>query len=104
MIADSDINCDSTNSGHPYLATARPLPRDNFRHRGTSTFDIRLVKTSKLSVEFFNLLNADSVVFVGGANLYGAGILATSGEPAPIDARFAPLRHAGGNLLGVCRG
>ncbi len=105
-VAGSDLNGDGNNNDRPYLAVGKPLPRNNFRNRGTSTFDLRLMKTFKLmaeraklqfSVEFFNLFNVDNVVFAGGANIYGAGILAATGQPAAIDARFMRLRLADGN-------
>jgi hypothetical protein len=79
--------------------------RNSFRNRGTSNVDLRVMKSfalgsdrSKLqfSVEFFNLFDADNVVFAGGAGNYGAGILAATGQMAPIDARFMRLRLADG--------
>jgi hypothetical protein len=51
----------------------------------------------QFSVEFFNLFDADNVVFAGGAGNYGPGILAATGQLAPIDARFMRLRLADGS-------
>ena len=103
--AGSDLNGDGNNNDRPYLAAGKPMLRNSFRNRGISNVDLRLMKSfavggdrSKLqfSVEFFNLMNADNVVFAGGAGIYGPGIQATNGQLAPIDARFMRLRLADG--------
>ncbi len=105
-IAGSDLNGDGNNNDRPYLAAGQPMPRNNFRNRGTSNFDMRFMKSFGLmsdrsriqfSVELFNLLDADNVVFAGGAGIYGPGVLAATGQLAPIDARFMRLRTANGN-------
>ena len=104
-IAGTDLNGDGNNNDRPYLAAGKPMLRNSFRNRGTSNVDLRVMKSfalgserSKLqfSVEFFNLFDADNVVFAGGAGNYGAGILAATGQMAPIDARFMRLRLADG--------
>ncbi len=106
-VAGIDLDGDGNNNDRPYLAAGKPLPRNNFRNRGTSTFDLRIMKSFQLMadraklqffVEFFNLFNVDNFVFAGGANIYGAGILAATGQPAAIDARLMRLRLADGNF------
>jgi len=105
-IAGTDLNRDGNAfTDRPYLTAGVPMERNAFRNRGIANMDMRLMKNFKLvkegmraqfSVEFFNLLNADNVIFAGGANIYGAGVLATTGQLAPIDARFQRLRLADG--------
>ncbi|MFN7646412.1 MAG: carboxypeptidase regulatory-like domain-containing protein [Acidobacteriota bacterium] len=104
-VAGSDLNGDGNNNDRPYLSAGKPMLRNSFRNRGTSNVDLRLMKSfavgaerSKLqfSVEFFNLFNADNVVFAGGAGIYGPGVQAANGQVAPIDARFMRLRLADG--------
>jgi hypothetical protein len=104
-VAGSDLNRDGNNNDRPYLSAGVPMLRNSFRNRGISNFDMRIMKNFKLvkegmraqfSVEFFNLFDADNVIFAGGTNIYGAGILATTGQAAPIDARFMRLRLANG--------
>jgi outer membrane receptor for ferrienterochelin and colicin len=105
-IAGSDLNRDGNNNDRPYLTAGVPMERNSFRNRGTSNMDMRFMKNFKLvkegmraqlSVEFFNLLNADNVIFAGGTNIYGAGVLAATGQMAPVDARFMRLRLPNGN-------
>ncbi len=104
-VAGSDLNRDGNNNDRPYLTAGVPMLRNSFRNRGISNFDMRLMKNfalfregmrAQFSVEFFNLFDADNVIFAGGTNIYGAGILATTGQMAPIDARFQRLRLADG--------
>jgi hypothetical protein len=105
-IAGSDLNGDGNGNDRPYLTAGQPMLRNNFRNRGVSNFDMRLMKNFnmgeakriQLSVEFFNLFDADNVIFdrFGQNNIYGAGILAATGQAAPIDARFMRLRLADG--------
>jgi hypothetical protein len=104
-VAGSDLNRDGNNNDRPYLTAGVPMERNSFRNRGTSNMDMRFMKNFKLvregmraqlSVEFFNLLNADNVIFAGGTNIYGAGVLAATGQMAPVDARFMRLRLPNG--------
>ena len=104
-IAGTDLNGDGNNNDRPYLAAGQPMLRNNFRNRGISNVDLRVMKSFALkserskiqfSVEFFNLFDVDNVVFAGGASNYGSGILAATGQLAPIDARFMRLRLADG--------
>lgn len=105
-IAGTDLNGDGNNNDRPYLAAGQPMRRNEFRNRSTSNADMRLMKSFALfsertrvqfSAEVFNLFDADNVVFAGAANIYGAGVLATTGQLAPIDARFMRLRLIDGN-------
>lgn len=104
-VAGSDLNRDGNNNDRPYLTAGVPLARNAYRNRAISNMDMRFMKNFKLvkegvraqlSVEFFNMLNADNVIFAGGANIYGAGVLAATGQMAPVDARFMRLRLANG--------
>jgi hypothetical protein len=105
-IAGTDLNGDGNNNDRPYLTAGQPMLRNSFRNRATNNFDMRVMKSFALlsdrskiqfSVEFFNLFDADNVVFAGGAGNYGPGILAATGQLAPIDARFMRLRLADGS-------
>jgi len=104
-VVGSDLNRDGNNNDRPYLTAGVPTVRNSFRNRGIANMDFRLMKNFKVvkegvraqfSVEFFNLFNAGNVIFAGGAGIYGPGILSTTGQPAPIDARFMRLRLADG--------
>ncbi len=105
-VVGSDLNRDGNNNDRPYLTAGVPTVRNSFRNRGIANMDFRLMKNFKVvkegvraqfSVEFFNLFNAGNVIFAGGAGIYGPGILSTTGQPAPIDARFMRLRLADGS-------
>ena len=100
----TDVNGDGVNSDRPFQAPGVIFKRNYFRNRGTTQLDMRAMKSFtihdrlkvQVSAEFFNLLNADNVVFGTNALIYGEGF-GTAGV-LPIDARFMRLRNpANGN-------
>jgi outer membrane receptor protein involved in Fe transport len=106
-VVGSDTNGDANNSDRPYLAVGVPMPRNYLRNRNVIlNNDLRLMKNFRLkgermrlqlSAEFFNMFNADNVIFAGQGNVFGAGINPTTGAAAPIDARFMLLRNPAGD-------
>ncbi len=100
----TDVNGDGINSDRPFQGPGRIFQRNFFRNRGTTQMDLRVMKSFtfrdrlklQASMEFFNLFNADNVVFGSNALIYGEGFGAAG--PIPIDARFMRLRNpANGN-------
>ena len=100
----TDANGDGVNSDRPYQGPGQIFARNYFRNRGTTQLDMRVMKSftfhdrikAQISMELFNLLNADNVVFGANALIYGEGYGATGA--VPIDARFMRLRNpANGN-------
>ncbi len=104
-IAGSDTDGNATNNDRPYSAVGVPFLRNAFRNRSVVNNNLRLLKNFsfreryrvQLSAEFFNLFNLDNVVYAGQANIYGLGIIPTTGAPAPVDSRFMLLRNAAGD-------
>lgn len=80
----TDLNQDFTNNDRPYLAPGVQMPRNSFRHPGSSTVDVRIDKTFKfgethqvvLSTEIFNLFNATNIRYGSDATLFC--------EPGPL--------------------
>jgi hypothetical protein len=105
-----DTNEEFSNNDRAFSAPGVSFERDSFRNRKVILNDLRVLKnfpltgseTRKLqfSVEFFNLLNLDNVVYSGVngglfGGTYGLGI-GTNGQGVPADARFLRLRNADG--------
>ncbi len=99
-IANIDLNQDGNNNDRPYKGPGEIYRRNEFRNRGFSTFDTRIMKNFnigerarvQLSAEFFNLFNTDNVVFAGQGNIFGPGFQA-NGTFAPQDPRFMRLHR-----------
>lgn len=78
--AGSDLNTDLSNTDRPFI-NGVPFERNQFRNRGFRTVDFRVLKNFpfgervrlQFSTEFFNLFNADNVVFAGNNLVYGTG-------------------------------
>jgi hypothetical protein len=102
--AGSDLNRDGNNNDRPFRSAGDPFPRNYFRNLGFSTTDMRIIKSFafrerfrfQFSVEAFNMLNRDNVVFGGTASIYGNGFSA-NGTTAPVAADFMRLRNADGS-------
>ncbi|MFN8688180.1 MAG: carboxypeptidase regulatory-like domain-containing protein [Acidobacteriota bacterium] len=105
-VAGTDLNRDGVNNDRPFRGPGDPFPRNYFRNRGFATSDLRILKSFlfkeryklQFSVEAFNLLNADNVVFGGTTGIYGGGLLA-NGTTAPVAADFMRLRNADGSYF-----
>jgi len=107
-LTGTDTNEDLASNDRPFTAPGVVMPRNSFRNRGVVTNDFRILKNFGLgeqrrlqfSVEFFNLLNLDNVVYSGVnggifGGIYGPG-LNPDGSPAPVDPRFRRLKLADG--------
>lgn len=103
----ADTNGDFNNNDRPFSAPGVPLERNSFRNRPVVNNDLRVlknfglgdVKKIQFSVEFFNLLNLDNVIYSGTngglfGGVYGVGLQA-NGQTAPVDPRFMRLRLNG---------
>jgi hypothetical protein len=95
-----DQNEDLSTSDRPYAAPGVPFQRNSFRNREVTFNDLRVIKNVRLggdvrrlqiSVELFNMLGIDNVVFGPNSAFYGPGITA-SGGASPIDPRFQRLK------------
>jgi len=101
-----DLNRDGNNNDRPYRGPGDPFLRNYFRNRGFGTTDMRLLKSFQFkerykvqfSVEAFNMLNLDNVVFAGTTVNYGAGFQA-NGTTAPALADFMRLRNPDGSYF-----
>jgi hypothetical protein len=100
----TDVNGDGNNNDRPYAGPGQPFARNGFRNRNFARTDMRLLKSFKmkrenmrlqLSAEFFNLFNAENVVFGGNNMVYGAGFQA-NGTTAATNPAFMRLRLADG--------
>ncbi|HEY1340220.1 MAG TPA: hypothetical protein VGF59_22065, partial [Bryobacteraceae bacterium] len=99
----ADTNGDGAATDRPLQAAGVPFGRNSFRNRAVYGDDLRLMKDFKfgetrkvqLSVEFFNLLNIDNVVFGGTTSIYGLGVGA-NGAAVPVDSRFLVLKTPDG--------
>lgn len=107
-LTGADTNEDLASNDRPFIAPGVVMPRNSFRNRSVVTNDFRVLKNFGLgevrrlqfSVEFFNLLNLDNVVYSGVnggifGGTYGPG-LNPDGSPAPVDPRFRRLKLADG--------
>lgn len=102
--AGSDLNRDGNNNDRPFRSAGDPFPRNYFRNQGIGTTDMRLLKSFvfkerfkvQFSVEAFNMLNLDNVVFAGTTSIYGNGFT-TNGSTAPVAADFMRLRNPDGS-------
>jgi len=102
--AGSDLNRDGNNNDRPFRSAGDPFPRNYFRNRGYGTTDMRILKSFtfnerfkvQFSVEAFNIVNRDNVVFGGTTSIYGNGFT-TNGTTAPVAADFMRLRNADGS-------
>lgn len=107
-LTGADTNEDLASNDRPLIAPGVVMPRNSFRNRSVVTNDFRVLKNFGLgevrrlqfSVEFFNLLNLDNVVYSGVnggifGGTYGPG-LNPDGSPAPVDPRFRRLKLADG--------
>ncbi|BDC52996.1 Oar protein [Bryobacterales bacterium F-183] len=101
----TDVNGDGNNNDRPFSAPGQPFARNGFRNRNFARTDVRLMKSFKLgpenmrvqlSAEFFNLFNAENVIFGGNNQVYGAGFQA-NGTMAPVNAQFRRLRLTDGS-------
>jgi hypothetical protein len=112
-LTGADTNEDLFNNDRPMRAPGSIFKRNSFRDRPIKTVDLRVLKsfnlwseTSKvqLSFEFFNVFNAQNIVFVGtpatvqSSQIYGLGIDPVTGQAAPLDPRFKRLRLADGTF------
>lgn len=112
-ITGADNNEELTVNDRPFSAPGVPLARNSFRNRKVIGNDLRVLKSFRLgasdarrlqfSVEFFNLLNLNNVVFAGATGglsggIYGNGIQAVAGQivTLPVDPRFMRLRMPDG--------
>ena len=105
----ADTNEEISTNDRPMSAPGVRLERNSFRNRAVVGNDVRVMKNFRLgndvrrlqfSVEFFNLLNLDNVVYSGVngglfGGTYGPGIN-TQGQPVAVDPRFLRLRLADG--------
>lgn len=100
----ADTNGDGASAtDRPLQAPGVPFARNSFRNRAVYGDDLRILKSFKLrenmkvqlSMEFFNFLNLDNVIFGGTTNIYGLGI-DSKGASVPIDSRFLLLKTADG--------
>jgi len=109
-VTGADTNEEFSNNDRPFSAPGRPLARNSFRNRKVINNDLRVLKNFpfggdskriQFSVEFFNLLNLNNVVFSGPngsiitGGVYGLGI-GTNGQPVAVDPRFLRLRNPDG--------
>ena len=108
-LTGTDSNEEFGNNDRPYTAPGVAMERNSFRNRAVYWNDLRVLKNFPLggdvrrlqfSVEFFNLLNIDNVVFSGAngglfGGTYGPG-LQPNGQVAPVDPRFLRLKLADG--------
>lgn len=100
----SDVNGDGNNNDRPYSAAGKPFLRNSYRNRGYARTDFRVMKGFKLSeskrlqfsAEFFNLFNADNVIFGGNNMVYGAGFQ-PNGQTAAVNTQFMRLLQADGS-------
>ena len=109
--AGSDLNNDGSNTDRALKSPGVLFERNSFRNRGIANVDMRILKSFKLwnetskvqfSCEFFNLFNADNVVY-GGSNLtYGPGV-DTNGNVVAPNANFRRLKLANGDYDPVNR-
>ena len=105
-----DTNDDLGNTDRGYTAPGVSLARNSFRNRKVINNDLRVQRNFRLggaevrrlqfSVEFFNLVNLDNVVYSGvnggvTGGTYGLGI-AANGQEVPVDMRFLRLRNTDG--------
>ncbi|MBL8219029.1 MAG: TonB-dependent receptor [Bryobacterales bacterium] len=95
-----DQNEDLSGVDRPYSSPGVPFRRNSFRNREVTFNDLRVVRNFHLgsetrrlqfSVELFNMLGIDNVVFGPNASFYGPGI-SEAGGFAPIDPRFQRLK------------
>jgi hypothetical protein len=107
----ADTNEEFSNNDRPMSAPGVRLERNSFRNRGVYNNDLRVLKNFRLrsdvrklqfSVEFFNLLDIDNVVFSGTngglfGGVYGPGIDARTGAQVAPDPRFLRLRLPDGS-------
>jgi hypothetical protein len=103
--AGTDLNGDGNNNDRPYAGPGQPFARNGFRNRNFARTDMRVLKSFKmkrenmrlqLSAEFFNVFNAENVVFGGNNQVYGAGFQA-NGTTAATNVAFRRLRLTDGN-------
>lgn len=102
--AGTDLNRDGNNNDRPFRSAGDPFPRNYFRNLGYSALDMRILKSFvfkerfkvQFSVEAFNMLNRDNVVYAGTASIYGNGF-STNGTTAAVAADFMRLRNADGS-------
>ena len=101
----ADTNGDGNNNDRPYAGPGQPFARNGFRNRQFARTDARILKSFKLkrenmrlqlSAEFFNVFNAENVVFGGNNQVYGAGFL-TNGTTAATNVAFQRLKLTDGN-------
>ncbi|MBS1829698.1 MAG: TonB-dependent receptor [Acidobacteria bacterium] len=95
----NDLNEDLSGIDRPYSAPGVPFARNSFRNREVTFNDLRVLRNFGLgetrrlqfSVELFNMLGIDNVVFGPNASFYGPGITEI-GTAAPVDPRFQRLK------------
>jgi len=109
----TDNNEEFGTNDRPFSAPGVPIERNSFRNRKVINNDMRVMKNFRIggsdvrrlqfSVEFFNLLNLNNVVFAGANGglfgaVYGNGIQAVAGQlqTLPVDPRFLRLRMPDG--------
>lgn len=109
----TDNNEEFSVNDRPFSAPGVPFERNSFRNRKVISNDVRVLKNFRLgasdqrrlqfSVEFFNLLNLNNVVFAGATGglsggIYGNGIQVVAGQvlTLPVDPRFMRLRMPDG--------
>ncbi len=101
----SDVNGDGNNNDRPYAGPGQPFARNGFRNRNFARTDMRILKAFKLkgesmklqlSAEFFNVFNAENVIFGGNNMVYGAGFQ-PNGTTAATNVAFRRLKLTDGN-------
>jgi len=109
-ITGTDANEEFGNNDRPFRAPGVPLERNSFRNRAVWNNDFRVLKNFRLggdarraqfSVEFFNMLNLDNVLYSGAngglfGGTYGLGLNA-AGQAVAVDPRFLRLRQPDGS-------
>jgi hypothetical protein len=112
-LTGADTNEDLFNNDRPMQSPGVIFERNSFRDRPVRTVDLRVLKSFnlwsensklQLSLEFFNLLNTDNIIFVGtpatvqSSQNYGLGVDPATGQTTAIDPRFRRLRLADGSF------
>ncbi|MFN7934953.1 MAG: carboxypeptidase regulatory-like domain-containing protein [Bryobacteraceae bacterium] len=96
----NDLNEDLAGIDRPYSAPGVPFARNSFRNREVTFNDLRVLRNFglggetrrlQLSVELFNMMGIDNVVYGPNASFYGPGIT-DIGTAAPVDPRFQRLK------------
>ncbi len=104
-LAGTDLNGDNYSTDRALESPGVPFGRNSFRNRGTGTVDMRLLREFEiadearlqLSLEVFNALNADNVVYGPFNSIYGNGVDLSTGRAEVPLASFRRLRAEDGS-------